>query len=968
MTVTEEFASIVAKEAEVIPFLKGLDKAQKKELGPSLKKLQKHYSEFVQQGTSSSYSSRGSQAQNLILSTAAFICFNQKDFEQSVSYGIINREKLTPILPWFCPDWFNTYVDKLSQQEFVPFDYNWYLDLIDQGYLQLNRQMVAKILPELIFVRKEKTWKFEYHPENLLKRESTLKEHLWYLFEFETNLHAAENYKQFEDNSAPGRWMNALKLYTNQGKISRERLLNESILCATKNFNQSASNWFMDFFMFLEPSKGELLHFQNELLNTFNSANSKPYNVVLKLFKDLVVDPEFAILPFLDHVPLVLTAESKTAVSSALMVLDKLAKKYPDQQEQICVIACQAFIHQDNNLQLRAAKLLQKYGDTNSETLKEALQAYYESLFSEARHILSDFSKEYISSDALIEDQLPEAATALVEIKLPENFDEFVFLASQSFDQNETYHFDLLPASILKFQDQMTAGNILKLMPAFQRAYKIITSDWASTMGYLDSMLAKFFTSYGQLLVSLNPVAAEPIRLMHQSFVKSEEEKKAKWNSYQIRLGSIKAWEIYTHSTGYKPHKHILLNAFFMLERNKSLPLLSTPTHEPCRVSTIALIERLSLYQKANVIPGDMDFQVAIARCFTIDQAEALKIANAKLHGEYRELVGVVFGEEQSPKDGSKLKSAWLVAGVVRNSGNLTKWASYTSLTDAYLTGDFAWNSLVENYISQQYDYNLRKNIDVHAKRKIIRIDFGDKQKKTSVFKTALIKILQIPAKKETDLSIYDYTELKFDYISAEHNDIKRLLYLNPNQPQILLAHIINKGLKYVDFSGENDKKLIIYALEVLLTLNYSNSSITDLFVASCMISSDKTVRTYAAESWIKGVTEGSMDSGALGRIIGKHEQIELAPLKRFTDLVIAHMFQISQKHNRALEILLECSIEQMSYVPINGCKKLLEIYAEVLSVNKNKVNNELVMKRFKAWEATEALKKIIQKLQTTES
>jgi hypothetical protein len=184
-----------------------------------------------------------------------------------------------------------------------------------------------------------------------------------------------------------------------------------------------------------------------------------------------------------------------------------------------------------------------------------------------------------------------------------------------------------------------------------------------------------------------------------------------------------------------------------------------------------------------------------------------------------------------------------------------------------------------------------------------------------------------------------------------------------PLQPDILIAHIINKGFRYTDFWSENDKKLITYTLETLLTLDYRQGTMSNLFIASCMISSDKTIRTYAAELWIKGVNETRIDSEAIGTIIGKHEQIELAPLKRFTDLVISNMFQISKKHNRALESLLACCIEQMSDIPISGCKKLLEIYAEVLSVNKSTIINEPVITRLNTWESTETLKRVIQKI-----
>ncbi|HEY2583642.1 MAG TPA: DUF6493 family protein, partial [Mucilaginibacter sp.] len=319
-------------------------------------------------------------------------------------------------------------------------------------------------------------------------------------------------------------------------------------------------------------------------------------------------------------------------------------------------------------------------------------------------------------------------------------------------------------------------------------------------------------------------------------------------------------------------------------------------------------------------------------------------------------------GEEHSPKDDYKYKVAWLVAALTKGSQILDpKWFSFSGLSDPYLTGDFEWSSLIENFIWKQYDYVLRKNVDVPSKRKIIRINFGEKQKKASAFKTVLNKL--IPTQNEPEHSIYDCTELKFEYISAEHNDIKRLLYLNPHRPEILLAHTINKCLKYIDFSSENDRKMIIYTLETLLTLNHQYDTIAHLFIASCMISSDKTVRTYAAELWIKGVMEETIDSSIVGEIIGKHEQIELAPLKRFTDLVISNMFQISQKHNKRLEDVLTKCIGQMSDKPINGTKKLLEIYAEVLSINKSKVENVDTLDRLSSWESTESLKRVILKI-----
>ncbi len=63
------------------------------------------------------------------------------------------------------------------------------------------------------------------------------------------------------------------------------------------------------------------------------------------------------------------------------------------------------------------------------------------------------------------------------------------------------------------------------------------------------------------------------------------------------------------------------------------------------------------------------------------------------------------------------------------------------------------------------------------------------------------------------------------------------------------------------------------------------------------------------------------------------------------------------------MESLLACCIEQMSDIPISGCKKLLEIYAEVLSVNTSTIINEPVITRLNTWETTETLKRVIQKI-----
>lgn len=105
---------------------------------------------------------------------------------------------------------------------------------------------------------------------------------------------------------------------------------------------------------------------------------------------------------------------------------------------------------------------------------------------------------------------------------------------------------------------------------------------------------------------------------------------------------------------------------------------------------------------------------------------------------------------------------------------------------------------------------------------------------------------------------------------------------------------------------------------------------------------------------------QGTIHSALLGEIIGKHEAIEFAPLKRLTDLLVNQMSQVSDRHNQALEEMLTNALIQLPEKPITHLKKLLEIYLEVLSVNRSAVLNEKVLNQFAVWKATPGLTRLI--------
>ena len=115
------------------------------------------------------------------------------------------------------------------------------------------------------------------------------------------------------------------------------------------------------------------------------------------------------------------------------------------------------------------------------------------------------------------------------------------------------------------------------------------------------------------------------------------------------------------------------------------------------------------------------------------------------------------------------------------------------------------------------------------------------------------------------------------------------------------------------------------------------------LLEATCMLVADKTSRSYAAEIWIERVGQGCIDSGRIGSILSSHQHTGWGPLKRLTDLIQQQMINVSPLHNRELEKLIVAMLAGLPEKPVKDLKKLLEIYAELLSINHSKAEDEHV-------------------------
>jgi len=969
--VTKQFISILEKEKEqqLIPFLKTLSDEQKKELSPEIKKLSKEYLELIQvkNGNLISFRQKATEPQRTILLIASFVCLSRAEFEKTdFPQRILNEKILLPLLEWFSPPWLSNYIDKQARGRFTFFlSYNWIMELQRRDLLHPTEELIVRYLPQIIHVNKNRKWLFT--PERLLQHAATLEEHVWYLFQFESSVNWTERYLHFGNDNPKEEtgWIAALKKFSSEGKIDRQRLLKEALLASNRNFNKSLSGWFVELFNELKPTASELLNLQPELLSVLTAPHSKPINTSLQYLKKLAGEKEFDTKTFLDQSPVLLSNETKNIVASTLMLLEQLAKRHEELRPSICRIVTQVFIRKDDELQTRAAKIIDAYRTKPDDSFANELKPFFSHMMTSARDIL----KEFEQAGAAVKEGEKKLTPPANEVPVPEipsieNVEDLLFLASQSFDNNQSWHIDVLPAALIKLQRELNKESIIKLEPALQRALKLAGNDFRSNTGLLDHMLAIFFIDVCLCLMRSHPDYEGIFHNVFSQFDQKKDNAIARWMNIRDGETYLSKWNNDRHDPFYIPHKELLLEAYEKIKSVTDLPLLSTPTHEPGWIAPEVLVERIAAYEKAGKEPGNMDLQVAISRCLLKETDHAAVLVQEQLTGEFRNLLLFLFGEREAPSGSLLHASAWMSASLARREKKTYQQFekfSYTRKPFENYTGQFQWESVDEEFITQRYDYNKRKNIEVKDRRKILRLHISKSTRKESGGLQKFFTKFFSPAKeKEDEPLLYDYMNIKATYLYTEHNDVKRILLLAPNNPEPFLAQVLNRCLQYPVFWTEGDKRMVVAAIETLYELWSDMGNLAHVFLGTCMLSSDKTVLNIAGEIWLKAVTMGKINNKQLGKAIGIHERIEFAPLKRFTDLVIQNLFRVSSAHDKNLQELFESILAELPDVPIKNLKKLLEIYLELLASNNSGITEPKIILRLNVWKTTTGLQKII--------
>ncbi|WP_323756205.1 DUF6493 family protein [Roseivirga sp.] len=972
MSVVEEFDQIVKYEREhdLISFLSSLSKENKVSIVNSKKDFQ-HYWEYSWKESThaghvirSSDEPKGTDKQKEILALAMFVCDNLKGFTNEWSNSrFISKSNLDKILPWYIPSWFDKFINEITRDGWTVYQLD-YFDLVyleSKGYCKLSTEIIVNKIPQAIYLLDER--KRYYKPERLLDLPITLENHIWLLFENESGIHWSDTYVSYENHSEGYTWQKAFQFCLDKGRIDRKMLLKSALLATNRNFNKNSSGWFAGLFIFLNPSKEELFELNPELLSVLNSPHSKVVNMALKFVKLIVASPNYDHLEFVENASFLLTSQTKSVAASVMMIFDKIATKREDLRTRVCLASCQVFIQQDPDLQLRAAKLIDKHASECFQNIQEELDIYGNELMFDAKKILERFVRvadpELDSSEVIDTNASGQPINSLISIPHIDSFEDLVYLASQAFDNNEPFHFDMLPMALLKFREESFIHSEL-LEPAFQRAFKTLTNDWNSRIGFLDHLLAVFFINFGQIVLKDTKGNNGSLAQMYLSYIKKDKQLARDSEWYSPRIINIGDWNASDNSPAYFLFKKKLQYVLNKLEVNDSTPLLSTPTHLPCWVDPMVLIDRIKYYQERSIKVDENDLQMALARCL-LSVENVQDYALKQLSGEMLSLVCYLFGDGLGNTSNLNYPRAWQVAALTRKGDVSIENLAFFRTDLKYYVESYEWQVRVTSQKGQQWDSSISKMMPYTYDQKNLRLNrFYYEGRKT--WKSILLNATKLKSSTFDGYPYYTCFELKPTWMSSEANDVFRLFSAIPNNPEHFLISLMSRLYRWPTMSGEGDKRVAIRTLEFALnTMEYYPKAFYD-FLGMSFLASDKTVRSIAGEIWIVAVNRGQIDNVWIGKAIAKMMHLDFTPMKRFLDEAQTLYIVSSSHKNKMNELLVSC-VKELPDDPIRNLKALLMLLIETVEPNSSFCKDVQMINKLEAWKKVKSLSPTINKI-----
>jgi hypothetical protein len=303
---------------------------------------------------------------------------------KSVSrYGLPSDKLVLRILRHRRVTWLNEMVELICESD-DPFHSRWNLirELVREGLCAPPRSGIY--IDRMLRVLMDESSDTKRSLKAVVLKDPGLLEHeIWRIFETEPEPRSTGLLTPVEFIGRPEQlWEVALVELAEEGKISRERLLDATIDGLSRDLHKLRARWFAMVHDRLKPTPAELAaratRYPDLLFSRIPSTVALALPVVRNLVKAGRLDPSSLV----DRLAPILHVSTKWMVKQALALLDQAATRAGDsaQKNRIAAISAEALVHESADIQETTLDLIERHGDLHSRTIQDLLATRVESL------------------------------------------------------------------------------------------------------------------------------------------------------------------------------------------------------------------------------------------------------------------------------------------------------------------------------------------------------------------------------------------------------------------------------------------------------------------------------------------------------------------------------------------------------------------------------------------------------------
>lgn len=708
--------------------------------------------------------------------------------------------------------------------------------------------------------------------------------HVPHLCNYETWLsHLSMGDKQLEGNGSFPTWEYLYQKLLSENKMERRFFIENALLIQTKEWHRYSKAFYRELLAEIKVRVEELIEFQTIIFSFFQANDLRTVAFGYDLCKKIHLLPGFDLPAFLEWIgPLMLRAEAKKVIKSALPLLEKIAKSNPTYRATIAEMVVDVFSIPDLSLQERAAITLQKLKVLDSTELKEKINAYLPQLQGNIKQTLEPWlDAENISlADPVSElyQYHPQQEKLLTQpIQFPNTWNDIMFQIGKFISSDEPHEAEILLHAFICKRHLFPENYAEQLSPYHQQLGRT----------YFDIRYKNDVKEF--LLHKLPDLKANYYDRYYENGVPSVVE----------LMGELLA-----------------IVAEKMREQSK-LPLLCQPTYLPYWIEPKELIRRLIAYQQAKEPIHAIDLSIAIARMCRENIDEALPLL-PQISGQLQILMKFCLGvETKILLHHERSIEPWLPDLKGNHAEKLALWAVAARTHEP------------EGVFNEFLGTDLQKEAFV-VKAFRPHFYFREAREDGKIWEELAIdklELFNLPHNLLYGLCFH-HNRSSWDGNYYHRADVVFWHSTMPQNPEPLAIKLTTSSCRNAEFGRANMQGF----LTIVGRPEFWFSETSTLAFACCFFQERKEIRFLASEVLIHVIEKRKLDLSLFAEKLAFLISGKYGVLMRCIDALMA-IKDISPLYNHVLFKILDTMLGQLKIadkLPLNF-KKLLEHYLDVL-------------------------------------